>query len=108
MAAILANENPAINVNLIEKDSKLCGLYNNAWEKNNLFLVGSRAILQSGIDDIDETLNEILPDKLYSKSKDNLKEFSFQQGQVLNYSNCLDARLLPKDIFFQVVRNAKH
>ena len=40
-----------------------------------------------------------MPDTLYSKSKDNLKEFSFQQGQVLNYSNCLDARLLPKDIF---------
>ena len=100
MAAILASKNSTINVNLIEKDDKLCGLYNNAWEKNNLFFsYGSRAILQSGVDDIDGTLNDILPDTLYSKSKDNLKEFSYQQGKVLNYSNCIDARLLPEDLF---------
>ena len=100
MAAILASKNSKINVHLIEKDNKLCGLYNNAWEKNNLFFsYGSRAILQTGVDDIDETLNKILPDKEYSKSKENLKEFSYQNGQVLNYTNCLDARLLPKDLF---------
>ena len=99
MAAILASKNSTINVNLIEKDDKLCGLYNNAWEKNNLFFsYGSRAILQSGVDS-DGTLNDILPDTLYSKSKDNLKEFSYQQGKVLNYSNCIDARLLPEDLF---------
>ena len=100
MAAILASKNPRINVNLIEKDNKLCGLYNNAWEKNNLcFSYGSRAILQTGIDDIDEILNKILPNEEYSKSKDNLKEFSYQNEQVLNYTNCLDARLLPKNLF---------
>ena len=34
-----------------------------------------------------------------TQSKDNLKEFSYQQGKVLNYSNCIDARLLPEDLF---------
>ena len=38
MAAILASKNSTINVNLIEKDDKLCGLYNNAWEKIIYFL----------------------------------------------------------------------
>ena len=39
MAAILASKNPAINVNLIEKDSKLCGLYNKHGRKIIYFLV---------------------------------------------------------------------
>ena len=55
----------------------------------------------NNIEEIDNTINEILPNRRYRKSKENLKEFSYQQGKILNFTNCLDARLLEKNLFIQ-------
>ena len=35
ISSLLCYSNPNLNVSIIEKDNKLCGLYNNAWEKDN-------------------------------------------------------------------------
>ena len=96
---------------LIEKQDRLGGLYNNAWEYDKFnFDYGSRSIVQTNIKDIDNLLWEILPKSIYPRSTKNLKEFSFQKGKVRENSNCLDARLLEiteKKIALKQMRNIK-
>ena len=84
-----------VHVTLVEKQNRLCGLYNSAHEMDGRFFdYGSRAILQTGVSAVDDVLFSLLPDEIYPKTKDNLREFSFQSGKFCGHSNCLDARLL--------------
>lgn len=98
MSALLFSQCKDFKVTLIEKQDRLGGLYNSAWSKDGYhFDYGSRAILATGVDELDGLLFSILPDDEYPKAVANLKEFSFQAGARREYSNCLDARtLLPK------------
>ncbi len=100
MAALLFSQRKDVTVTLIEKQNKLGGLYSSAWSSGDFhFDFGSRAILTSGVPELDALLFKILPDDEYPKTTDNLKEFSFQHGARREYSNCLDARFLPQEIF---------
>ena len=100
VTALLFSQNPDYQITLIEKSDRLGGLYNDAWEDGPYhFDFGSRAILATGMEEIDDNLFSLLPEAEYRKSTANLKEFSFQSGTLCEYSNCLDARLLPKDIY---------
>ena len=100
MAALYISMNPKVNVAVVEKEDRLCGLYRSALSYQDYhFDYGSRVILETGIPELDKLVSEILPDEEYTKSTATLKEFSFQQGQICDYSNCLDARLLPSHIF---------
>ncbi|RED18282.1 NAD(P)-binding protein [Pontivivens insulae] len=100
MAALYASLNPDIHVTLIEKQDKLCGLYNSAHSKDGYhFDFGSRAILATRIQELDDLILSLLPDTEYTKSTDTLLEYSYQNGNICEYSNCLDARLLPKEVF---------
>jgi len=100
MSALLFSENKDFHITLIEKQSRLGGLYSTAWSKDGYhFDFGSRAILATGIEMLDNRIASLLPDDEYPKTTDNLREFSFQNGQRVDNSNCLDARCLPADIF---------
>jgi protoporphyrinogen oxidase len=100
MCSILFSQKSDFHVTLIEKQNRLCGLYNSAHAMDGRFFdYGSRAILQTGVGAVDDVLFSLLPSKIYPKTKDNLREFSFQSGQFCDHSNCLDARLLPQRVF---------
>tara|TARA_B100000886_G_scaffold194411_1_gene133965 strand:- start:200 stop:1564 length:1365 start_codon:yes stop_codon:yes gene_type:complete len=95
LTSLLFSQKDDFEVTLVEKQNRLGGLYNSAWEYGEYcFDYGSRSIVQTNIKDIDNLLWEILPKSVYPRSKKNLKEFSFQKGKLREYSNCLDARLL--------------
>lgn len=99
MTAVLFSQHSEFSVTLVEKQNRLGGLYNSAWEHDGLhFDYGSRAILQTGVPTIDNIIFSILPDDEYPKTTANLKEFSFQNSTYCSHSNCLDARTLPADI----------
>lgn len=105
MSALLFSQCKDIKVTLIEKQGRLGGLYNSAWSKGDFhFDYGSRVILATGVSELDELLFSILPDDEYPKSVTNLKEFSYQSGERREYSNCLDARTLPVEIFERGVK----
>jgi protoporphyrinogen oxidase len=100
MTALMISQAAKFDVTLIEKQNRLCGLYNNAWEQDgNFFDYGSRAILQTGVPSLDDLQFSLLPDDEYPKTTNNLKEFSFQNGKYCGHSNCLDARTLPESVF---------
>ena len=100
MCSLLFSQKPDVHVTLIEKQNRLCGLYNSAHAMGGRFFdYGSRAILQTGVSKVDDVLFSLLPDEIYPKTKDNLREFSFQSGMFCSHTNCLDARLLPKELF---------
>lgn len=97
MAAIIASFRPDLHVTLVEKQNRLCGLYNSSWSKGDFhFDFGSRAILPTGVKKLDELVLSLLPESDYSRTTENLKEFSFQKGVMCEYSSCLDARTLPE------------
>ncbi|MBV0914173.1 NAD(P)-binding protein [Anianabacter salinae] len=99
MTAVLFAHDRNFSVTVVEKQNRLGGLYNSAWEHDGLhFDYGSRAILQTGVPAVDDVIFSILPDQEYPKTTENLKEFSFQNGTYCSHSNCLDARTLPADI----------
>ena len=100
MCSLLFSQKSNVHVTLVEKQNRLCGLYNSAHEMDGRFFdYGSRAILQTGVSAVDDVLFSLLPDEIYPKTKDNLREFSFQSGKFCGHSNCLDARLLPQELF---------
>lgn len=107
MAGLLFSTSEKFDVVLVEKQSKLGGLYSSSWTTQSpdgselSFDFGSRAILATGVEDLDNLLFSLLPDDEYPKSTTNLKEFSYQAGAYRNYSNCLDARLLPQDLYIK-------
>lgn len=99
MSALMFSQRKDLEVILVEKQDRLGGLYNSAWRTGDLhFDFGSRAILATGVELLDEALFNLLPDDEYPKSTDNLKEFSFQNGKFCGHSNCLDARTLEPEI----------
>ncbi len=100
LAALRASQFPGLNVTLVEKDHRLAGLYGTAWSEDGYhFDYGSRAILATGITEFDDLMFGLLPDARYRKSTTNLKEFSYQGGGMREYTNCLDARLLPEPVY---------
>ncbi len=99
MCALMFSQNKDLKVTVIEKQRQLGGLYNSAWQKDDLFFdFGSRAILATGVEQLDNLLFSFLPDDEYPKSTANLKEYSFQNGTFCGHSNCLDARFLEPTI----------
>jgi protoporphyrinogen oxidase len=102
MAGVLFSQNSDVEVTIIEKQTQLCGLYNTAHRMDGRsFDFGSRAILQTGVAEVDDVVFALLPDLEYPKTTDNLKEFSFQNGVLCEHSNCLDARSLPANIWLK-------
>ena len=63
------------------------------------FDFGSRFIIGTGIEILDDELFGLLDDTLYFRTTDSLKEYSFQKGSKREYTNCLDARLLQKKYY---------
>ena len=100
MIALMLSNRRDINVTIVERQANLGGLYNTAFQKDEFYFDhGSRAILQTGVAELDDVIFSLLPDDQYLKTAENLREFSFQNGKYCNYSNCLDARLLPAKVF---------
>ena len=100
MIALMLSNRRNVNVIIVERQTNLGGLYNTAYQKDEFYFDhGSRAILQTGVKELDDVIFSLLPDDQYQKTTENLREFSFQHGKYCNYSNCLDARLLPAKVF---------
>ena len=112
LTAILFSQKQNLDVTIIEKQTRLGGLYNSEWSYENYnFDYGSRSIVETGIKDIDNLLFKILPENNYYSSKKNLNEFSFQKGKLREYTICLDARLLnqkEKDAGIEEIKSIKN
>ena len=100
LSTLILSKNKNNTVHLVEKSNVLGGLYRSAWDfEGHHFDFGSRFIIGTGIEILDDELFGLLDDTLYFKTTDSLKEYSFQKGSKREYTNCLDARLLQKKYY---------